>query len=150
MEIVKGDLIALALQGKFNVIVHGCNCFCNMNMGIAKTVKENFPEAYEADLRTKKGDRGKLGKISWGISLVNGKELVIVNAYTQFEYWGKGRKVDYDAIRSCFEEIGKRVPAKSIGMPKVGTGYGGGDWEQIYGIVAKIIKKVDLTIVIMA
>jgi len=56
MKTIKGDLIALALSGKFDVIVHGSNCFCTMGAGIAKTIKETFPAAYRADLATKKGD----------------------------------------------------------------------------------------------
>ena len=39
MKIIKGDLIKLALQGEFDVIVHGCNCFCTMGAGIAKSIK---------------------------------------------------------------------------------------------------------------
>ena len=59
MKLIKGDLIQLAKNGEFDVIIHGCNCFCTMGAGIAKTIKDIFPEAYKADLNTKKGDRSK-------------------------------------------------------------------------------------------
>ena len=36
-----------------------------MGKGIAKTIKTRFPEAYQADLKTNKGDREKLGTISF-------------------------------------------------------------------------------------
>lgn len=39
---IEGDLISLALQGKFDVITHGCNCFCNMGAGIALQMAKNF------------------------------------------------------------------------------------------------------------
>ena len=39
---IYGDLIELAKQGKFNVIAHGCNCFCTMGAGIAVPMKEAF------------------------------------------------------------------------------------------------------------
>ena len=42
MKTVKGDLIHLALAGEFDVIVHGCNCYCTMGVGIAKTIKQKF------------------------------------------------------------------------------------------------------------
>ena len=64
MRIVNGDLINLALQGKFDVIIHGCNCFCSMGAGIAHSIQAQFPEAYAADLMTTKGDRNKLGYFS--------------------------------------------------------------------------------------
>ncbi|MGJ4995019.1 hypothetical protein ACQR0Z_11425 [Bradyrhizobium sp. HKCCYLS3077] len=52
MKIIKGDLIKLALDGHIDVIVHGCNCQCTMGAGIAKSIKDIFPEAYAADLST--------------------------------------------------------------------------------------------------
>jgi O-acetyl-ADP-ribose deacetylase (regulator of RNase III) len=61
MKVIKGDLIKLAKQQKFNVICHGSNCFCTFGAGIAKQIKQEFPEAYEADLKTNKGDKSKLG-----------------------------------------------------------------------------------------
>lgn len=36
---VVGDLLDLALKGEFNVIVHGCNCNCTMNSGVAKALR---------------------------------------------------------------------------------------------------------------
>ena len=50
MQTEKGDLIQKARAGEFDVIVHGCNCFCTMGAGIAKTIKQVFPAAYLADL----------------------------------------------------------------------------------------------------
>jgi len=61
MKEITGDLLALALQGQFDVIVHGCNCFCTMGAGIAKTIKKQFPEAYVADQNTQPADHTKLG-----------------------------------------------------------------------------------------
>ena len=40
MNIVKGCLIELAVEGNFDVIVHGCNCFNTMGAGIAKQIKK--------------------------------------------------------------------------------------------------------------
>jgi O-acetyl-ADP-ribose deacetylase (regulator of RNase III) len=39
---VNGDLIELAKRGKFDVIGHGCNCFCTMGAGIAPQMAEAF------------------------------------------------------------------------------------------------------------
>ncbi len=59
MNVVHGDLIKLALTGEFDVIIHGCNCQCEMGAGIAKAIKSTFPEAYQADLETEEGSRDK-------------------------------------------------------------------------------------------
>ena len=100
MKVVKGDLIALAQAGKFDLIVHGCNCFCSMGAGIALAIRNAFPEAYAADRATARGDRGKLGTCSVGVVMVGLDELHVVNAYTQYHWGGEGVLLDYAAPRS--------------------------------------------------
>ena len=36
MKTIQGDLIVLALEGRFEVIIHGCNCHCTMGVKIVK------------------------------------------------------------------------------------------------------------------
>ena len=91
---MQGDLIALAKVGEFDVIVHGCNCFCTMGAGIAKGIRAAFPAAYDADLATTPGDRSKLGTCTFAQVESSGSPLVVVNAYTQFDYRGRGTKLD--------------------------------------------------------
>lgn len=107
MNRMKGDLVALAINGEFDLIIHDCNCFTTMGVGIAKTIKQYFPEAYNADLKTVKGDKSKLGKISWAKVERGNGELIIVNGYTQFNWRGSGRKVAYEAIREVFKVVKK-------------------------------------------
>ena len=64
MNTVHGALIELAKIGKFDVIIHGCNCQCRMGRGIALTIKQQFPEALAADYETTIGDRYKLGNFT--------------------------------------------------------------------------------------
>ena len=45
MKTIKGDLIKLAQDGEFDVIVHGCNCMCTMSAGIAKQIKIIFSKS---------------------------------------------------------------------------------------------------------
>ena len=42
MKIISGNLITLALEGHFDVIVHGCNCFGVMGAGIAAQMQTHF------------------------------------------------------------------------------------------------------------
>ena len=147
MKIVSGDLIHLAKNGEFDLIVHGCNCFCTMGAGIAKGIKAAFPAVFEADLATVKGDRVKLGTCTFAEIDRNGTRLVVVNAYTQFDYRGSGPKVDYDAVRSCFRWIKQQHSGKSIGLPKIGAGLAGGDWARIAAIVEEELAGEDVTLV---
>jgi len=131
MKIIKGDLIKLALEGKFDVIIHGCNCFCTMGAGIAKDIKSEFPEAYEADLKTEKGNKDKLGTYSNAIIERSAYKIIIINAYTQYHHKGRRMKADYEAIRSVFKKIKSNYPGRKIGYPKIGAGLAGGDWNII-------------------
>ena len=42
MKVTQGDLLQLALAGQFDVIVHGCNCQCQMGKGIALILFDTF------------------------------------------------------------------------------------------------------------
>lgn len=150
MKTISGDLIHLAKSGEFDLIVHGCNCFCTMGAGIAKGIKAAFPAAFEADLATVKGDRAKIGTCTFTVIDRNGTSLVVVNAYTQFDYRGSGPKVDYEAVRSCFRWIKQQHSGKRIGLPKIGAGLAGGDWARIAAIIEEELAGEDVTLVELA
>ncbi|WP_187261659.1 macro domain-containing protein [Pontibacter beigongshangensis] len=148
MKTVKGDLVKKALRNEFDLIIHGCNCFCAMGAGIAKTIKQEFPEAYKADLATVKGDKLKLGSISSADIIVNGKNLKVVNAYTQYNWRGAGVKADYEAIRSAFKEIKENFSGLSMAYPAIGAGLAGGNWEVISQIIEEELEGEDHTLVV--
>jgi O-acetyl-ADP-ribose deacetylase (regulator of RNase III) len=148
MKIVEGDLITFALEGQFDVIVHGCNCFCTMGAGIARVIQEEFPEAYAADLVTIKGDRNKLGNFSFATVKRNKHEITIVNGYTQFHFHGDSVLVDYDAVQSLFKKVKRQYTGKRIGYPKIGAGLAGGDWERISRIIDQELAEEDHSLVI--
>jgi O-acetyl-ADP-ribose deacetylase (regulator of RNase III) len=137
MQTEQGDLVQKAKAGEFDVIVHGCNCFCQMGAGIAKTIKQVFPAAYHADLATVAGDQTKLGTYSVAQVDVPGRELVIVNGYTQYQWRGPGLKADYEAIRRVFRRVKQAYSGRRIGYPALGAGLAGGDWA----IIAVIIDQ---------
>ena len=150
MKKITGDLIKLFKEGEFDVIVHGCNCGNNMEDGIAKTVKEQFPAAYQADLDTVKWDHSKLGTISY--ARIDGVGYV-VNAYTQYHWCGVGPNggplCEYDALRNCFTEIKKRFGKKALrfGIPAIGAARAGGDWSIISAIIDEEMEGEDVTFV---
>lgn len=147
MKIIKGDLIALAKSGQFNVIVHGCNCFCTMGAGIAKQIRDQFPEAYQADLKTNRGDKEKLGSYSLATVQQNNHAVTIVNAYTQFDFSGPGILANYTAIKRIFNRIKIQFTGQRIGYPKIGAGLAKGDWRVIAHIIDKALKGEKHTLV---
>ena len=149
MKTITGNLIELAQDNYFDVIIHCCNCFCTMGAGIAKAIKDVFPEAYEADLLTQKGDRSKLGTISVAQVTRNDHTIYIVNAYSQYHYSSVTTQADYAAIRSAMVQIKKQFSNKKIGYPKIGAGLAGGDWQIIASIIDEELAGEDHCLVVL-
>lgn len=160
MKTVKNNLLALANEGYFDVIIQGCNCFHTFGAGLAAQIKKNFPRAYSADLLTSYGKKEKLGQISTALisrrlfgdmddpnSRDKIHNFVIVNGYTQFSM-GVGRHVDYGALRQVFKTVKKTFSGKRIGYPMIGAGLAGGDWSIISKIIDEELEGEDHTFVI--
>lgn len=143
MKEIDGDLIQLALNGEFDIIVHGCNCFCTMGSGIALQIKLNFPLAYNADLRTKSGDSTKLGTYSQATE----HDVMIINAYTQYRYGREGDLFEYESFRNICKSLSIHFSGKRIGFPMIGCGLAGGNWETVSSIIAEELGLEDVTIV---
>ena len=147
MKIIEGDLIQLALDGEFDLIIHGCNCFCSMGAGIAKSIREIFPEAHEIDLQTEKGSRDKLGTISFATAVRGSHEITIVNGYTQYSSGGSGVLVDYPAVLSVMKKVKSGFSGRRIGYPMIGAGLARGNWDIISEIIKEQLQGEDHTLV---
>lgn len=138
----KGCLIKAAKSGEVDVIAHQCNCFNNMGAGIAPKIKKAFPEAWHVDRNTINGDRSKLGSLSWAYS----DGVTIFNLYGQY-YYGRGVNTDYSALRSSLRQMYLYLkPFYKIGLPKLGCGLGGGDWNIVSKIIEEELNGFDVTI----
>ena len=140
IEVLKGDL--LEKIDEFNVIVHGCNCFCTMGAGIALQIKKKFPQAYMADLDTVAGDKSKLGTYTKAMH----NQTTIINAYTQYDTTNKVN-VDYNAIREVFTKLNKHYSGSLVGIPKIGAGLAGGDWDKIYDIISEVTPDLYIKVI---
>ena len=146
MKEIIDDLIQLTKSGKFDIIAHGCNCFCVMNGGFAKQIKDNFLSAWSADQKTEKGDYNKLGNYSFGVY----NKVKIYNCYTQYNYGTDKVRLDYEALTLCLRKINFDNYTSSkitIGLPKIGCGLAGGDWNIVKKIIEKELKDMDVTII---
>tara|TARA_R110000822_G_scaffold11613_4_gene42252 strand:- start:1226 stop:1822 length:597 start_codon:yes stop_codon:yes gene_type:complete len=191
---IEGDLIRLAKQGKFDVITHGCNCFCTMGAGIAPQMADAFGcdqfqlettkdvmyddngDYYTVENKNK-GNINKLGTIDYqrqylwfdhpavieaGVAVpmnskspnqLGVKDIIVVNSYTQFKYGsnhkdGVAKPIDYEALTLCMGKINFMFKGKHIGLPKIGAGLAGGDWNRIKGIIQTQLKDMDVSVVI--
>jgi len=140
-----GDLLKFAEKGKFDVIVHGCNCFCTMGSGIARQIRESYPGAYEADKTTKSGDKSKLGTYT---SYDTRKGFTIVNGYTQYAFNRGGASDDvfeYEAFFELLISLAQNFPGKKFGFPKIGCGLAGGDEYRIIKMLDAFAVAIEAT-----
>lgn len=137
MRVVKGNLLTMAEQGKFDVIVQGCNCFHVMGAGLAAQIKQRYPRAYEADLVTPRGDESKLGTYSSSYY----PPFWVINAYTQFGFGMENDPpVNYEAIHSVLSSLSAEMdPNTRFGLPRIGCGLAGGDWERVEDIILETL-----------
>lgn len=138
MLITKGNVVHMAEEGQFDVLVHGCNCVNTMGAGVARQVKAVWPEAFDADTKYCTRSREMLGTYSAAVVRDAGRgycALTVINAYTQFAP-GNGEDVfDYGAFSDVLERLHRDFPDKIIGMPAIGCGLAGGDKERILNII---------------
>lgn len=166
---IEGDLIALALMGNFNVIAHGCNCFCRMESGIARQMVTHFGcDNFYLENPQYTGVYNKLGQIdfeylhysNWDKKFEKYPDegdtilysMYVVNAYTQYKYGknhadGVENPFDYEAFTICMRKINLQFSGSRIGLPKIGAGLAGGDWERIKPIIQRELKDCHVTVV---
>lgn len=131
-----GDL----LQAPEPMIVHGCNAQGVMGSGVAKLIRDRWPQAYNCYRAAYEANGLKVGTV---ITVDVGKKM-IANAITQ-EFYGRDPRrvyVDYQAVSDCMAHINKRAPmylgeGGHVAMPLIGAGLAGGEW----GRIAEIIEQ---------
>lgn len=145
LQYFKGDLISLARNGHFDVIIHGCNCFCTMGAGIAAQISKEYPGAYEADLLTTRGDITKLGTYT---KFKTDDGFTIINAYTQhgLRGWGgnNGDVFEYDSFEKILNTLADEFNTPTnFGFPYIGMGLAGGDSVRIVKLIEDFANNVD-------
>lgn len=144
IKIVDGDI----LQAKENIICHSCNCQGVMGGGIAKQVKEKYPEVYRQYkiFCDKTNSKDLLGSVQL-IGCDDSK--MIANLFGQEFYGRNGRYTSYIALRKCFNSIYERAKHhnESIAIPfNIGCSLGGGNWDIVYSMIEEVFQDYDVTL----
>jgi len=132
-----------------HAIIHQANCQNTMGSGIARQIRERYPEAYEADCQTTPGDIRKLGTFSW-VKAKDGK--FIYNCYSQYRYGREQRHTNYEAVYtglSSIEQNARELGLTTLSLPyNMGCMLGGGNFHIVNAIIEVIFKDspIDLYI----
>ncbi|WYV99480.1 phosphatase [Pseudomonas phage vB_PpuM-NoPa] len=161
----KGCLIQGFKKHEVQAIAHQANCQNTMGSGVAKAIREAYPEVYEADCETIKGAVDKLGTLSMVIVPRDRRKSFskcidmdaycgpIFNLYGQFNY-GRDSEVvytDIGALRSALQQMKLFLDAMDItrvGLPKLGCGLGGEKWENVSLVIEEVLCDNGIQVIV--
>lgn len=146
MKYFNGDIF----KGCWGGMAHCANLYHTMGGGIARIIRRDFPEAYEADCKTVRSDPQKLGTFSHAEILRGDSCFDIFNLYGQMGMGSDGhpmnRNARYDAIHDGVYRICEFITALYQNEPyvlafpyKMASDLAGGDWT----IVEAILQSVE-------
>lgn len=135
------------LKSGADIICHQVNCQGAMGSGLAKQIRDAYPQAYTEYLELVKDyDECEryllLGRVQYVAIPSTGARRFIANCFAQNMYGHDKRYTNYRALRDCFDQIyainNVDFQRRNIAIPYgIGCGLAGGDWD----IVHKMIKE---------
>lgn len=134
----KGNLLDLAEAGEFDIVVQGCNCFNTMGGGIAREIRERYPEVAYVDFKTEKGDYHKLG--NW--TECDAGRFTILNCYTQYNMSRGNDVFEYTAFQLILQKILHCYGTKRVGFPYLGMGLAGGNPDIIIPMLEDFAESI--------
>lgn len=138
MNYTHGNIITMAKNKEFDILVHGCNCFNTMGSGLALQIKLNFEGAYTIDQSTLRGDVNKLGTYTYAMY-----NPIILNAYTQYDYGTDSQdRFNYDSFQLILNKLKFKWPSKHFGFPLIGCGLAGGNETRIVGMLQEFDRNI--------
>lgn len=145
MRAADGNLVSVTR----GIIVHGCNAQGVMGSGVAKALREAYPQVYRDYRQAYESSKLTLGQVVW-TRVSRDPPLAVANAITQ-QFYGRNpavRYVDYEAVRTSLSAIAviARKHNLPVHYPKIGAGLGNGDWQQLSAIIDETLAGLDHTL----
>ncbi len=128
---IVGDL----LDVRSGIILHQTNCKKVAGAGLARQIREKWPQWYVNFLETTPA----LGRATfWRASIT--PELYIANLYGQLDFGYEvgvlKRYTNYVALRCCLMDVKKFAKRRPVYIPVgLGCGLAGGSWEVVENMI---------------
>lgn len=160
----------LLLAKDVDVIGHQANCQNTFGSGIAKSIREMYPMAYDADTKAAKNKTNVLGNFS-----ATAIESPFANIKGIFNLYGQNlgtdhsklynRKTDYEALFTALEKMAATLAhdlfnpltfekayvggSYSVGFPyNMGSALGGGSWDVVSRLIEVAFDKYPSDVII--
>ena len=145
---IKGDIT----NSDCDIICHQVNCRGAMNSGVAKAIREKWPEVYVnykfwCDREDYKANL--LGETQ-AVLISDSPKRYIGNLYAQYNYGYNGeRYTNYEAFYNAIEQLANQItdaPKATIAFPyKIGCVRGGANWKIIRAMIEEVFAGRDVT-----
>ena len=141
LKYVNGDLVK---DKKYTVFCHQVNCIGVMGAGIAKQIRDAYPEVY----RNYKQSVGESNaRIGTNLYIHTSDNRTCVNMFAQYNYGRDEQYTDYTAFRKCLTNLKNYAAVLSsdtiIAFPYgIGCGNGGGKWDIIESMLKHFAHEV--------
>jgi|SRR5690606_32627649 len=150
IKIVKGDL----LLAKEDIIAHQVNCMGKMNSGVAKQIRNKYPEVfayYEQYVNRHLEIFNNRSLMLGGVQTIpvhDGK--LVANLFGQLQYGYDGVKyTNEEKLFSCFRVLRKNAEREglSVALPyMIGCYRGGADWEIVENYLLTAFNGYEVTL----
>ena len=160
MNTINGDITTVTS----GFVVQQVNAQGVMNSGVAKALREKYPEVWEdyhSLIYPNQYDKGAkyMGKViftdidpckEWSRVADGIPCPLIIASIVGQQFYGRDQKkyTSYDALDEGFKLIGDAALYMSapISVPLIGCGLGGGDWNVVQEIIKHRTKGVEVTL----
>lgn len=142
---VEGDI----LLSKADAIAHGVAPLDHFDSGLALSLRENYPSMYKDFRHYCQTYHPKPGEI-WLWQGVGG--VKIFNLMTQeapVSNASNPGKASTSNVRHCFKHLVKELEkeeVKSLALPKVATGVGGLNWEDVKPLIEEYFGPLEIPV----
>jgi O-acetyl-ADP-ribose deacetylase (regulator of RNase III) len=122
----------------------------NWGAGFARAVRNKYPSVQKdfKEWAVMHRDKFSLGNT---YTSMTSNELYVVNMIAQHGYGESVKpRIRYAALKDCLHQLREIAVSKraSVHMPRIGTGYAGGNWNYILELIDEILVRngIDVTI----
>lgn len=148
-----GDLLKVQKDMNLDVICHQVNCQGKMASGIAKQIRDTYPQVYDAyrakyDAMVTTGVNMMLGDVQlvplYEDFMKDIKHQHVCNMFAQNNYGYDGKRyTSYDAFWMCLNNLRQVLqPGSTIGFPYlIGCDRGGANWNVIEAMIREVFDK---------
>lgn len=150
IKYIEGDILEL---NKDIIICQQVNCRRRMGSGLAKQIREKYPEVYQAYLNYCPENKNLAINVLGTILVTKcHDDKIVANLFGQLNY-GYNKDIVYTDYKALSESIYQAINLaynlqKPIAFPyNIGCGLANGNWDKVYKIIESIANDVPNVII---